>query len=218
MKALLIDSWLSSCGVISCHHRLCPLSSRVSSLHHDASFIKNVIVTFHFCFTLFIFKIWHNNPSFQNPLCLLLDLPATWSLVPTWSHMSDCVFTCDFSSGQPAPQVHIQGGCVWYTSVSWYNPQPLVFGLQGWEQSGRLGNNWWRSEWTNEKCTSLSSCYNLLFHLCSLFLLQVTKETAPNQVGRVRPCLKKTLDPGRVYSEEGHRASVSGSIRSRNSV
>lgn len=37
--------------LISCHHRPCPLSSGVSDMHHSVSFVRNVIVTFHFCFT-----------------------------------------------------------------------------------------------------------------------------------------------------------------------
>lgn len=185
MKALLIDSWLSSSCCL--HHRLCPLSLRVSSLHHDASFIKNVIVTLHFCFTL-IFKIWHNNP-FQNPLCLLLTYLPIWSLVPTWSHMSDHVFTCDFF-WQLALK-YIQMVCLIHLCLL-IQPQPPS-GLQSWEQSGRLGNNWWRIEWTNEKCTTVYPVTTFISSLFPAFSSRLQRETAPNQVGRVRPCLKKTL-------------------------
>ena len=75
------------------------------------------------------------------------------------------------------------------------------------------------NELISEKYTSSpSSCYKLLLHLCPSFLLQVTRETTLNQVGRVSPYLRKTLAPGRVCYEEGQRDSVSGSIGSRNLV
>ena len=93
MKALLTDPWVSCPGVVSCHHRLCPLSSRVSSLHNDVSFIKNVIVTFHFCFTLSSLRSGIIIPLSRILSLCLLGLPDTWGLVPTLiSHEWLCVY------------------------------------------------------------------------------------------------------------------------------
>ena len=85
MKALLIDPWVSCPGVVSCHHRLCPLSSRVSSLHHDFSFIENVIVTFHFCFTLSSLRSGTITPL-SKILSNSLSSGLTWHMGP-WPHI-----------------------------------------------------------------------------------------------------------------------------------
>lgn len=61
----------------------------------------------------------------------------------------------------------------------------------------------------------MSSCHDLSLHLCPPLLLQVTKNTTPNQVGGVNPCCRKASAPGRVRSEKGR---VSGSVGNRNLV
>ena len=152
MKALVIDPWLSSPGIISCHHGPCPLSSGVSSLHHGVSFIKNVVVTFHFCFTFSSLRSGTITPLSRNlPVHRFFWAYLTpVALSPHWSHMGDCVFTYVSSAGQPAPQGQIQDVSVWYTSVHPRSlpPAPRPW-APGWEQSGRWGNIWWMNKLTN---------------------------------------------------------------------